>query len=93
MSKVATLLKTNETDESEFFLNRSGVYQLNPPFKGHELVVVSEASSIDFGVNETMVFAANADYSVSDWTDLHVIYETSQKKCLADMGYTVNEKA
>jgi hypothetical protein len=93
MSGTATLVHRYPVDDGGGIdiINASGVYQLTPPYKGHSLVVVSEASSVQFGINETMVFAANADYSVSNWTDLYVIDGTSQEKCLAAMGYKVSK--
>lgn len=92
MSKIATLVIKNGSSETySDIINSSGVYKLEPPFQGHSLVVVSEASSVEFGLNETMVFAANVDGTVSDWTDLYVFDGTSQEKCLAEMGYKVSK--
>jgi hypothetical protein len=94
MSKTAKLVKHVLVNAKENgILNNSACYKLEPPYKGNSYVVVSEASS-DFDLikfSETMIFASDENGKVSDYTDLHVIYTTSQEKCLRSIGYKITK--
>lgn len=94
MSKTAKVIKHVTVNSKENgILNNSVCYKLEPPYKGNSYVLVSEASS-DFDLikfSETMIFASNENGEVKDYTDLHVIYTTSQEKCLKSIGYQITK--
>lgn len=65
------------------------LYKLNPPFEGHEYIIVS-AVEVTVSGPETYVFAANEKGEVTDWCELGGSFKGSldHKKALNNIGYT-----
>jgi len=64
MSGVATWVKRLDR-----FNGHAALYKLDPPFDGHEFVVVSDVD-VMFSGPETYIFPATASGEVTDWIEL-----------------------
>ena len=66
------------------------LYRLDPPCCNIEYVVVSAVCNSL--VHETMIFAANEDGEVTDWSDLACVRDsTDHARCLKELGYSIAE--
>lgn len=72
------------------------LYRLDPPYlpvygDAVEYVVASSVDyAFDTGSPETLVFAADENGEVSDWTDLAVVHgEEDHEQAISNLGYEV----
>lgn len=83
MKKIATYVK-----DLDSYHGVAELYQLAPPHKGVEYVVVSALR--DYAAHETYIFPANEDGHVIDWGELPGSYRggTDMEKALNGLGYS-----
>ena len=73
---------------TEDFSGDAAVYEMDPPFEGHQFVVVSGVRNQY--AHETMLFASDKDGKVTKWADLHCVRNTqSHQEVLSGLGYTI----
>ncbi len=78
--------------ELDGFKGEAALYEMSPPYEGHQFVVVSAISiAFDTGRSETYIFPSDAKGKVTDWGELEGSRRgtTSHSEILEEAGYEV----